>query len=503
MASSIIIRSRSLALAAICLAPRICSATFAFGSAAAQDPLPACAPAVQCNGQFCADICPDGTLEIDPWLSRSIRFQYNLTIDRSWRWGPILGTHNGFISRANGFGLTEDLASAIYARAGPVNATHVRLPNQRYGPKDLLSLGVRELELDLWDTLVNNQDFEVVVCHSPVPDPRAVIDLQRAATSIGFGSLDYNPFAELCSNKTVAWAFTQVREWLEANPSDVAEIFLDNRVATWNAGIITDALSQVFGPLLLTPPELRTLFNGSFPSRAVLVANGKRVIVESNDYGNDYSNTSLPLSVFWPTTWTDQPGPTDLAPFPNCTLHGDASWYGKGLPRLLDSGDLAFSPEEEEEHGIVLKPNGVSDLVNCAVNNVGLADVSPRWLAAWVWSWAAGEPRAVAGGSGCAAAAITLVRGSWTAQPCASKMPALCRSGDNRLPAGHRPELWNVTSSATDFPGAPAACAALGAGWAFDVPRDGRENQLVAQRMLVAGTWQREQGVWVNVQTQF
>ena len=60
-------------------------------------------------------------------------------IDRSWRWGPILGTHNGFISRANGFGLTEDLASAIYARAGPVNATHVLLPNQRYRPKDLPS----------------------------------------------------------------------------------------------------------------------------------------------------------------------------------------------------------------------------------------------------------------------------------------------------------------------------------------------------------------------------
>lgn len=68
---------------------------------------------------------------LDPWLVNSIRFQYNLTRARSWRWGPILGTHNGFISRANGFGLTEDLASALYARTGSVASTHVRVPNQR------------------------------------------------------------------------------------------------------------------------------------------------------------------------------------------------------------------------------------------------------------------------------------------------------------------------------------------------------------------------------------
>jgi len=170
-------------------APLLASAlAFGFGSAASQDPLPVCATRVRCNGQFCADTCEDGSLALDPWLVRGIRDQYNLTRARSWRWGPILGTHNGFISRANGMGLTEDLASAIYARASPnVSDSHVRVPNQRFGAKSLLDLGVRELELDLWDTLVNDRDFEVVVCHSPVPDPEAVIDLQAAATRLGLG----------------------------------------------------------------------------------------------------------------------------------------------------------------------------------------------------------------------------------------------------------------------------------------------------------------------------
>jgi hypothetical protein len=124
--------------------------TFSYGSAASQDPLPACDTRVLCNGEFCADVCADGTLRADAWLTSAIRFQYNLTRARSWRNGPILGTHNGFISRSNGFGLTEDLASALYAATrADLSASHVRVPNQRFGPKDLLSLGIRELELDI------------------------------------------------------------------------------------------------------------------------------------------------------------------------------------------------------------------------------------------------------------------------------------------------------------------------------------------------------------------
>lgn len=493
-------RLRALALAGLA---GLATASFSFGSAAAQDPLPACDTTVLCNGEFCADVCLDGTLRVDPWLVNSIRFQYNLTRHRSWRWGPILGTHNGFISRTNGMGLTEDLASALYAATRPTVAdSHVRITNQRFGPKSLLSLGVRELELDLWDTFINNDQFAVVVCHSPVPDPAAVIDLQAAATALGLGNLTYNPFAELCSNLTVTWAFTQVNEWLAANPDDVAEIFLDNRVASWNVDLITDAARAVFNSSLLTPVDLRTRYGGTFPSRDVMLRDGKRIIIESNDYvGNNYSKAEFPNFVFWPTTWTDQPGVQDFSPGPNCTLHGTDSWYGVGLPRLLDGGDLAWEPTQEDETGIILKPVGLADLVNCAVNNVGVADVTPAALTGWVWSWAAGEPRAPPGG-GCAAAAMALVRGQWRARACADALPALCRQGDSAVPAGGRPELWAVTPGAVAFADAPAACAALGAGWAFDVPRDGRENALVARRLLLGRFWAAGgAGVWLNVQT--
>ena len=207
---------------------------------------------------------------------------------------------------------------------------------------------------------------------------------------------------------------------------------------------------------------------------------------------------------FYPTTWTEtwfgggQPGPQDVAPFPNCSIAG-ANLYGQRWPRLLDSGDLAQSPEEEAEKGLVLKPNGVADLATCAVNTVGLGDVGPAAARGWVWSWLEGEPRAPGGGAppACRGAAMTSVRGGWSAQPCAASMPALCRRGDEAVPAGESPALWQL-SAPVAFGDAPAACAALGAGWRFGIPRDGMENARVAQRALLEGLWAAQRGgVWL------
>jgi hypothetical protein len=127
-----------------------------------------------------------------------------------------------------------------------------------------------------------------------------------------------------------------------------------------------------------------------------------------------------------------------------------------------------------------------------------------------VWTWAAGQPASAQNSTGgCLAAAMTLVRGQWTAQPCANAYPAVCRWGDNTVPAGNRPGYWNITAAAVPFEAAAAECAQLGAGWAFDVPRDGRENALIAQTALMQGLFAAQvqagvpqPGFWLNVQAQ-
>ena len=497
-------------LLSACLSPS--SASFSFGSAASQDPLPPCSPVVLCNGDACADVCEDGSVVVDPWLSAALDFQRNLTRARPFSFGPHLGTHNALISRANGMGLEEDLFSLLLAQTSAnISASHVRVPNQRLGLTDLLNLGVRHVEFDIWDVPSPRTGgaFEIRICHSPVPDPLGFAAAEAALQRLGLPALQWDPFLSLCSNYTLEWAMLKAKAWLQAHPTEVLGCFLDNRVAPWNADLVTQTLRSVWGPALMTPSDLRALFNGtrgsaaSFPSRDAMLAAGKRIYCESNSYlVTNFTPTSLPEVAFYPTTWEDawfsggQPGPQDVAPFPNCTIGGDSSFYGRTWPRLLDSGDLAYSPQEEAESGIVLKPNGVADLAACAVNTVGLGDVSPAAARAFVWSWLEGEPSS-SSSSGCRGAAMTTVRGRWSAQPCEALMPALCRRGDARVPAGQSPGLWNVTAQAVGFEGAEAACAGLGQGWGAGLPRDGMENARAAQRALMGGLWQQHKGLWL------
>jgi hypothetical protein len=165
---------------------------------------------------------------------------------------------------------------------------------------------------------------------------------------------------------------------------------------------------------------------------------------------------------------------------------------------MLDSGDLAFDPESEGEHGIILKPVGLVDVIACGVNNVGLADVTPAAMVGAVWSWAAAQPVASSDGVSFAAA-MTQVRGSWTTSPISILRPAVCRGGPVTRPAGNDPAAWRLTPP-VDWQGAAQACSLLGSDFSFDLPRDGRENALVAQQLLLDGAWEQPnfQGVWLN-----
>jgi len=309
---------------------------------------------VLCNGVVCSDVCKDGTVAIDPWLVSTLEFQRNLTSDRPLSMGPHFGTHNALISKANGFGLEEDYASAVYTgTAQPVDATHVRIPNQRFGLTDLLNLGVRHVEYDIWDVPNTNGtlDFEIHLCHSPVPDPGGALAMEEAAIALGLGPIDWNPVRSLCSNLSLEWAMIKTRDWLDAHPNEVIGGYLDNRVAPWNADLITQALKRVWGSSLMTPSDFFTLFNGTrgdastFPSRTAMLAAGKRIYIESNSYiGTNFTPTTLPEVAFYPTTWDEawfgggQPGPPSVTPFPNCTIAGASpGWYGGSQwPRFLD-----------------------------------------------------------------------------------------------------------------------------------------------------------------------
>jgi len=212
----------------LCVGPS--SATFVFGSAMSQDPLPACTSRTLCNGEVCGDVCEDGSVEVSPWLSFALDFQRNLTRSRSFAFGPHLGTHNALISRANGFGLEEDFFAMLFSMTGNVSSAHVRVPNQRYGLLDLLNLGVRHVEYDIWDVPSPNggpnASFEVRICHSPVPDPLGSLAAEEALQRLGMKGLDWDPLLSLCSTITLESAMLKTKAWLDAHPSEVIGCYL-------------------------------------------------------------------------------------------------------------------------------------------------------------------------------------------------------------------------------------------------------------------------------------
>jgi len=360
--------------------------------------------------------------------------------------------------------------------------------------------GVRHVEVDIW-FLPNFTD--VRICHSPVSDPLFWLEVQGSATALGLGDVVFDPFIELCSpDLTLRDALMQVAQWLSApgNEREVVGLFLDNRVYYTDMWHVTDDIAAVFGPALFTPNDLAAR-GGVWPTTEQFLAAGKRVFVESNNYSAPFAPNATGM-IFNPTLWdARQVGPTDTSPFPNCTVRQDGTWYPDGLVRVLE-GSVVWTPDYDERmSGIIPKPDGLADLTACGVQNIAIADIGPVALMGLVWSWSAGEPRASAN---CTAAAMTTVRGRWTAQPCSRAMPAVCRRGDPAVPSGNDPDAWAITRAAVPFVVAPSACAALGAGWAFDPPRDGRENAAVASSLQESGFWwngtaPQPRGAWINV----
>ncbi len=105
-------------------------------------------------------------------------------------------------------------------------------------------------------------------------------------------------------------------------------------------------VTTVFSDILLTPEDLNTTYGGMWPSRAVLIADGKRLFVESNDYFKAYP-ASFSQTLFYPTTWNAvQEGALTTTPFPACAIAGDASWYSTdSWVRILD-GSVVWPPEQ-------------------------------------------------------------------------------------------------------------------------------------------------------------
>ena len=143
-----------------------------------------------CNGIMCEDVCTRGTVQVDPWVDASLRFQRSLQRELPLVRSTMIGTHNSAIAQAYGYGIEQGYIEGL------LNVTLFQGDDLGEGVSqflsvtDQLNLGLRHIEIDItsgyFEPVEKHPEWphldDIFVCHSPVPlDPETILKVEAAA----------------------------------------------------------------------------------------------------------------------------------------------------------------------------------------------------------------------------------------------------------------------------------------------------------------------------------
>jgi hypothetical protein len=273
-----------------------------------------------CNGNLmCADVCEKGTVVVDDWALKSLKYQKNLQYGDKLIYLQLPSTHNSAINEADGYGIEKYFISALSGGKDFDQGDDVGEGVCQYlSLTDQLRMGVRHIEIDLW---WGPLEKDLVVCHSPVP-LFPVGKVNRAAADANI-TLEWDPRNMSCAGTKRGFTevLKEVRDWmtLKENSEEIVVLYFDtkfyltpNQVTQANKEIIKE-----FGPLLFKYTD------GNPLEKTVkeIISSGKRVIIE-----NAKDCWTKPLVgeqvVFYPTLWTHQFGAEAIEEYPSCVVEG-------------------------------------------------------------------------------------------------------------------------------------------------------------------------------------
>lgn len=359
------------------------------------------------------------------WLVRALAHQRGLDDDQPLRNALWTHTHNSYNADA--------YPQTLYGLD----------PNQLYTITDQLRMGIRAIEIDAhW---VNGS---VVVCHGGV-DPLA---------HFGCGVND-----PLLSER-----LAEVRDWIQANPTEVVLLYLENNLDDDPAAhdMAAEMIDQNLGDLVYAPP----LPCSPLPmdtTRREIRDTGARVLIAGNCGPGGWGNHVHERGPQWKESSL---GEGDDYPAYPCTAERNRENY-----------DLNFIRRWADETGLSNAAGSGGDvtladarnMIRCGVDMPGLDNLVPgdERLAQFVWSWAPDNP----GEGGCAYQGED---GRFRSGECSQPRPFACTDA-----AG----AWYVTPVSGRWDQGQFACGLV----TYDVPRTGWENELLRE---VKGSGE----VWVN-----
>ncbi len=311
------------------------------------------------------NIVPDDPLvtsfmQSDVWWA--LKSQRDMAIDERISNVMNLGTHNSFNASAHGFERQLFFSVAIQ-------------PNQLFTIKDQLRMGVRLIELDVYDFIpMGGGMVQMILMHRD---------------TVG---KDWMQFGH---------ALTEIKDWLIAPGNETEIVFLDIEDGASGSPELLNEIKRYFVDsypasgqcggliskgLIFTPEDRENCFSGRWPSRNELLALGKRIVMFNHKDLSDgnyrlfqaYSMEDGYQYIWRGSDWFFSTGSTNDISQSFSDNEINDYWTGNNLPANVYEPHLGYQQDKSRffavrgDGAVGASPRAMVgwDVAYCAVNNV-------------------------------------------------------------------------------------------------------------------------------------
>ena len=379
-------------------------------------------------------ICVRGTARISSWLQYALKTQRELQIDIPVNRVQFVGAHNAFNNRASGYGDLDDCQWPVKD-----DEVCISVANQEFSFTDQLNMGVRHLELDLWN------------CFGKI----------RMSHGNGDFKIGCSPW-----DKELTEGMSEISEWTQKprNRNEIIQIYFDDHTNPRDKSTINQIIRDYFGNKVLAPSDLKVTFSGRWPSMRVMRRLKKTVIFIDPD---DRSEQCV-HSQFWTQGYNVKGFASQLN---NCSAAGKSDEIIRIYSDSTNYGPFWNGPKKA---GTILN---FKKYLLCGVAIPSADQINTELMKTAVFTWAEGEPRQPITYSSCV---ILSADERWRVTSCAEKHYFACVLKMDKT-------LWNISSDLDKYskPSCPE-------NMEFSVPHNGYEHQRLVQAA-------EGKTVWLNI----
>ena len=379
-------------------------------------------------------ICAQGTARISSWLQYALKTQRELQVDIPVNRVQFLGAHNAFNNRASGYG---DLDDCHWPMKG--DEVCISVANQEFSFTDQLNMGVRHLEIDLWNCF-------------------GKIRMSHGNENFKIGCSPWD--------KELTEGMSEISEWTQKprNRNEIIQIYFDDHTNPRDKSTINQFITDYFGNKVLTPTDLKVKFSGRWPSMRGMRRLKKTVIfIDPDDRSGQYVH-----SQFWTQGFNVKGFASQLN---NCTAAGKSDQIIRIYSDSTNYGPFWNGPKKA---GTILN---FKKYLLCGVAISSADQINTELMKTAVFTWAEGEPRQPITYSSCV---ILSADERWHVTSCDEKHYFACVL---KMDKTH----WNISSDLDKYskPSCPE-------NMEFSVPNNGYEHQGLVQAV-------KGKTVWLNI----